>query len=225
MSAALKVKTRRASHLSLVWGDIPDWAYSATKSILESLKAVDPMTYQHCLRVGESARKLAKFAGLNEYQQKMFEFSGLLHDVGKMGVDQAIIHKQGPLNDEEFKSMTDHSVIGEQIVSPLAHHEFFRAMLPIVRGHHERIDGKGYPDKICGEEIPLGSRLILVVDTLDAMTHARAYRGALPIEKVFDELKKFSGTQFDSALVNIFLESYQHWPLEQKDPETLAKIG
>lgn len=225
MSAAIKLNPRRAQHLSLVWGDIPDWSYGAVKSILESLKSVDPMTYQHCLRVGESARKLAKFAGLNEYQQKMFEFSGLLHDVGKMGISQAIIHKQGPLDSEEYKTMTNHSIIGEKIIEPLGKHEFFRAILPVVRGHHERIDGKGYPDKLCGDEIPLGSRLILIVDTLDAMTHARAYRGALPIEKVFDELSKFSGTQFDSALVKIFLESYSSWSQEQKDPETLAKIG
>lgn len=209
----------------LTHGDIPDWAYSSTESILASLKAVDPTTFYHCLRVGEYARLLARAAGLPDYQQRLAQFSGLLHDVGKMGVDQAIIHKPGKLTDLEYDAMKSHSLLSEEIVRPMAHHEFFAQVLPAVRGHHERMDGQGYPDKKVGDEIPLLSRLILVVDTLDAMTHDRSYRKGLPIDVVYRELIRCSGSQFDMNLVKTFLESHKFWQREGTDRETLARVA
>lgn len=209
----------------LVQGDIPDWALPAVKSILTSLKLVDPMTFHHCIRVGEHAKKLAKFAGLSEYQQIVAQFSGYLHDVGKMGVDQAIIHKPGKLDDIEYAKMKSHSVLSEELVMPLSHHDFFAQILPIVRGHHERVDGKGYPDKLHGENIPLLSRIILIVDTLDAMGQDRAYRKGMPIEAIYQELQKYSGTQFDDALVRIFLETHpKFWDEISEDHATVAEI-
>lgn len=178
---------------------------------MEALKKSDPETYFHCLRVGEYSRLLAKSAGLSEYQQKVAEFSGMLHDVGKMGVGVAITHKPGKLTDVEYTKMQDHPVFSEEIVKPLIQHEFFRQVVPAVRGHHERVDGKGYPDKLCGEEIPLVSRVILIVDTLDAMGQDRAYRKGMPLDQIYKEIEKFSGTQFDKALAKIFLESHKHW--------------
>lgn len=206
-------------------GEIPDWAYSSTESILASLKAVDPLTFYHCLRVGESARLLARSAGLTEYQQKVAQFSGMLHDVGKMGVDQAIIHKPGKLSDDEYDKMKSHSILSEEIIRPLASHEFFQQVMPAVRGHHERIDGQGYPDKLHGEDIPLISRVILIVDTLDAMSQDRSYRKGLPIDVVYKELRKFAGTQFDLQLVRIFLDSHPYWVQEAEDAETLARVA
>ncbi|MBX3017763.1 MAG: HD-GYP domain-containing protein [Bdellovibrionaceae bacterium] len=206
-------------------GDIPDWAFSSTESILASLRAVDPTTFYHCLRVGEYARHLARAMGLPDYQQRLAQFSGLLHDVGKMGVDQAIIHKPGKLTELEYDAMKSHSVLSEEIIRPMAHHEFFQQVLPAVRGHHERMDGEGYPDKKIGDEIPLLSRLILVVDTLDAMTHDRAYRKGLPIDVVYRELIRCSGSQFDMNLVKVFLESHKHWQGESADRETLARVA
>lgn len=219
MSAAAK-----KSHLSLVWGDIPQWAYSSVASILETLKKSDPGTFEHCLRVGEYSRLLAKNAGLNEYQQKMAEFAGILHDVGKMGVGPEITHKPGKLTDSEYEVMKEHPVYSEEIIQPLSIHEFFRQVIPAVRSHHERVDGKGYPDKLHGEDIPLVSRVILIVDTLDAMGQDRAYRKGLPVEIIYKELKKFSGSQFDQALVNIFLESHASWVHEKADPDTINFI-
>lgn len=135
----------------------------------------------------------------------------MLHDVGKMGVGVAITHKPGKLTDVEYTKMQDHPVFSEEIVKPLIQHEFFRQVVPAVRGHHERVDGKGYPDKLCGEEIPLVSRVILIVDTLDAMGQDRAYRKGMPLDQIYKEIEKFSGTQFDKALAKIFLESHKHW--------------
>ena len=213
--------TAKKTSLSLVWGDIPDWAYSSVSSIIEALKKVDPGTAAHCLRVGEYSRLLAKCAGLSEYQQKVAEFSGILHDVGKMGVGVEITHKPGKLNSSEYEIMKAHPVYSEEIIKPLGIHEFFRQVIPAVRGHHERVDGNGYPDKLCGEEIPLLSRIILVVDTLDAMGQDRSYRKGLPIEVIYKELEKFSGTQFDKALVNVFLQAHKSWGQEKPDPNTV----
>jgi len=216
---------KRVSSPLLVSGDIPDWAYSAVESILTSLKIVDPETYAHCLRVGDHARKLAKFAGLSEYQQRVAQFSGLLHDVGKMGVDLAITHKPGKLTDTEYDIMRSHPELSEEIIRPLTAHEFFQQILPAVRGHHERVDGQGYPDKLHGEDVPLISRVILIVDTLDAMAQTRAYRKGLPIDVIYKELERYSGTQFDASLVRIFLEAHRkHWQKEDVDLDTIHRV-
>ena len=222
----MRVKNQTATALTdRSHGDIPEWAYSSTESILASLKAVDPMTFFHCLRVGEYSLRLAKAAGLGAYQQKVAQFAGLLHDVGKMGIDAAIVHKPDKLTNEEYEKMKSHSLLSEEIVKPLATHEFFAHVLPAVRGHHERIDGQGYPDKLSGEEIPLVSRIILVVDTLDAMAQDRPYRKGLPVDVIYKELKKFAATQFDLQFVRIFLDSHASWEKEANDQETLARVA
>lgn len=205
------------------------WAYASVRSIMEAVKKVDPVTCSHCFRVGEFSRLLAKSAGLSEFQQKVAEFAGILHDVGKIGVGSHIVHKPGKLDEPETRVMRNHSIYSEEIIKPLASHEFFRQVIPAVRSHHERLDGKGYPDKLCGEEIPLISRVILIVDTLDAMGQDRSYRKGMPLELIYRELEKFAGTQFDQALVQIFLESHKHWDKESSDRETteliLKKVG
>lgn len=219
---------KKSEHMLIIgdsWGDIPEWAYPSVQAILESLRLVDPETYEHCLRVGHYSRLLAKSAGLNEYQQKISEFAGMLHDVGKMGISAAIIHKPGKLNDLEYQRMKDHPVLSEEIIKPLAQlHDFFKLVLPAVRGHHERVDGKGYPDKLAGEEIPLISRVILIVDTLDAMSQTRAYRKGMSLDLIYKEIEKFAGTQFDKQLARIFLQSHSSWKNDSFDQETLHKV-
>lgn len=205
------------------WGNIPNWAYDSVRALLESLKAVDPMTYDHCLRVGEYSRKLARDMGLNEYEQKLAEFSGMLHDIGKIGIDKGILLKPGRLDPIELDIMKNHSVMSETIVKPLAAHPFFNQILPAIRGHHERMDGQGYPDKKMGDEIPLLARIILTVDTYDAMSENRAYRKGLPEDVVFAELKRCSGTQFDAQIVKIFLEAQPHWK-HDTEQETYHEI-
>lgn len=206
--------------MSANWGDVPAWAYEAAQALMQSLKIVDPVTYAHCCRVGEMSRKLARDAGLNEYQQKLAEFAGLFHDIGKMGVSQDIIAKPGKLDPRELSIMKSHPVMSEDIVKPLAKHDFFAQILPGIRGHHERVDGTGYPDKILGDNIDILARVILVVDTYDAMSQTRAYRKGLPDHVVYEELKRCSGTQFDSQLVNIFLQAHPTWSGQSVDQET-----
>jgi len=207
----------------LIWGNIPSWAHDSVRSLLESLKAVEPSTYEHCLRVGEYSRKLARDIGLNEYEQKISEFAGLLHDIGKISIEKEVLLKPGRLDPKELDIIKNHSIMSEKIVKPLATHPFFAQLLPAIRGHHERIDGEGYPDKIIGEDISLYARIILIVDTFDAMTENRIYRKGLPEEIVFAELKRCSGTQFDSQLVKIFLQAQPHWK-QDSDKETLHEI-
>lgn len=210
--------------MSSSFGDIPAWAYEAAQALMQSLKVVDPATYAHCCRVGEMSRKLARDAGLNEYQQKLAEFAGLFHDIGKIGVSQAIITKPGKLDENEQLIMQSHPVLSEQIVKPLSVHSFFAEILPGIRGHHERVDGTGYPDKKRGDEVPLLARIILVVDTYDAMSQTRAYRKGLPVEVVYAELKRCAGTQFDSQLVNIFLQAHKTWQKQDVDQDTLNEV-
>lgn len=204
----------------LKWGDVPEWAESSVNSLLQSLKMVDPATYAHCLRVGEYARNLAESAGLNEYQQQVAKYSGILHDIGKMGVPASITHKPDKLTDQEYQVMKSHPVLSCELIQPLTRHLFFQQVLPAVRGHHERVDGKGYPDKKAGDEIPLLARVILIVDTLDAMAEDRSYRKGRPIEMIYEEIKRCAGTQFDQQLAKTFIESHKYWQIAP-----LKKVG
>jgi HD-GYP domain-containing protein (c-di-GMP phosphodiesterase class II) len=203
--------------------DVPSSAYEIAKGLLQSLKIVDPLTFYHCCRVGEYSRRLSRDAGLDQYEQKIAEFAGLFHDVGKIGIPQSIIHKPAKLDADEFNFMKKHAELSEQIVQVLSDTPFFKDLLVPIRNHHERIDGAGYPDGLAGDQVPLLARVILVVDTYDAMTQTRSYRKGLPVEVVYAELKKYAGTQFDSQLVNIFLQCQPLWEREI-DPETNDKI-
>lgn len=207
--------------MSSSWGDIPAWAYESAQALMQSLKIIDPATYAHCCRVGEMSRKLARDAGLNEYEQKMAEFAGLFHDIGKIGISPLIIDKPGKLDDSEYKAMQQHPIMSEDIVKPLTKHQFFAEMLPSIRGHHERVDGTGYPDHKRGDEVPLVARVILVVDTYDAMSQTRAYRKGLPDDVIYAEIQRCSGTQFDSQLAKIFLQAHKSWAGQKQDQDTL----
>lgn len=210
--------------MSSSWGDIPAWAYESAQVLMQSLRNVDPVTYEHCCRVGEMSRKLARDAGLNEYEQKLSEFAGLFHDLGKIGISSAIIDKPGKLTDSEYLTVQKHSEMSEEIVKPLAKHAFFAEMLPAIRGHHERVDGTGYPDKKRGDEVPIVARVILVVDTYDAMSQTRAYRVGLPDDVIYAEIKRCSGTQFDTELAKTFLQAHKTWAKQMQDQETYNNI-
>ncbi len=207
----------------MVKKDIPSSVYKMARALLQSLKVVDPLTFYHCCRVGEYSRRLSRDAGLSEYEQKVAEFSGLFHDVGKIAVPQVVLHKPAKLDPEEFKIVKKHPEYSEQIVQALADEPFFKDLLSPVRSHHEWVDGTGYPDRLSGDQIPLVARVILVVDTYDAMTQSRSYRQGLSKEVAYAELNKYAGSQFDSQLVKIFLEAHPLWQRES-DPETNDKI-
>jgi putative nucleotidyltransferase with HDIG domain len=191
----------------MAWGDIPNWAPACANALLCILKEKDLHTYYHCLRVGRMAKKLAKAMSLSEYEQAILEMTGLLHDVGKVAVPIEVLAKPGRLNDQEMSLMKSHSEKSVEIIQPFAHDAFFQQVIPGVRHHHERYDGAGYPAKLKGEEIPLSARIVAVVDTFDAMSHARPYRTALPMDFIIQELTDCSGEQFDPAIVQVFLEA------------------
>ena len=199
------------------WTDIPTWSLAVANSIMEAVRAKDEETYLHCVRVSRGSRLLAKAAGLNELDQKIAEFAGLFHDIGKIGVPDAILFKPAKLTPEEFKVMMDHPEKSVQILEPLAHLDFFHRLIPGVRHHHERYDGMGYPVGVKGDKIPLASRIVLVADTYDAMTADRAYRKGRPAEVAYKELLDYAGRQFDPHLVKVFLEAHPTWgPQDQK---------
>jgi len=171
-------------------------------ALASAIDAKDPLTEHHCDRVAELAISLAGAAGLGEEAIESIGYGAVLHDVGKIGIAEAVLLKPGELTEAERAEMQRHPVIGAQILSPLR----LGSMIgPIVRGHHEWWDGSGYPDHLRGEAIPVGARIVSVVDAYDAMTHARPYRTALSIDQARAELVRSRGTQFDPDLVDLLL--------------------
>jgi putative two-component system response regulator len=165
-----------------------------------SIEAKDPYTEGHCDRLSESSEALAKRLSLGEEESIALRRGGVIHDIGKVVVPDQILLKPGPLTPEERKIMERHTVVGAGIVSPL---KSFRSVLPIIRHHHEKMDGSGYPDGLKGDAIPLTARVLQIVDIYDALTTDRPYRNALPAEKAFaiiwEEVKR---GWWDGTLVN-----------------------
>lgn len=213
------------------FSEIPESAFDEVRKLMKIVFDNDAETYHHCVRVSRSSRLLAQAAGLDEYQQRVAEFAGLFHDIGKVHVPLEIINKPGKLTDQEYEMMKSHPVRSAQMIESLAvRYQFFKDLIPGILHHHERIDARGYPFKIGGDEIPLTARIILVADTWDAMTMDRAYRKGLPVERVIKELRDCSNTQFDGKLVTIFLEARRFWArhaeaIEQEMQETLTKAA
>jgi len=180
-------------------------AYIQTiRALAEAIDAKDSYTRGHSERVAVYASRIARQMGLQRDLIERVYFAGLLHDVGKIGIPDAIITKPARLTAEEYEEIKKHPEIGAKILEPV---EFLQNITPCVRHHHEWFDGSsnGYPLRLAGDKIPLPSRVILVADTVEAMTSDRPYRNALPIEAVVDELHKFSGSQFDPTIVSAFL--------------------
>jgi putative nucleotidyltransferase with HDIG domain len=174
------------------------------RALAEAVDAKDAYTRGHSERVGVYASKLGRELGLPRELIERIYISGLLHDVGKIGVPDAIITKPDRLTPEEYEEIKRHPEIGARILQPVA---FLADVVPCVRHHHEWYDGSsaGYPARLVGDQIPLPSRIILVSDTVEAMTSDRPYRRGLPLEQVLSELHRYSGTQFDPNCVAAML--------------------
>lgn len=171
-------------------------------TLAQVVEAKDSYTEGHLQRLRVFGEHLAQACKLDTGDISAIGYGGILHDIGKIGVSEHILRKPGPLTSNEALEMRRHTAIGERLVMPL---RFAKNVAPIIRGHHERWDGTGYPDGLCGEAIPLGARIIGLVDAYDAMTTNRPYRVALPPEQVEQELRVGAGTHFDPHLVNVFL--------------------
>lgn len=174
------------------------------RALIKTLEAQDPYTSGHSIRVAERARAIASKLGLSGRRVRLIETGALLHDIGKIGTEfSRILRQKGPLTPRQRELIRSHPSRGVEIIQSI------RALDPVVlecvRHHHERIDGTGYPDGLAGTAIPLGARIIMVADTIDAMLTARPYRDALPVSVVRDELRKYSGSQFDAEVVQAAL--------------------
>ena len=180
------------------------------KAYLESIQtlrytveAKDRYTRGHSDRVAEYSVLIGKHMGLSEEELKTLRIGGLFHDIGKIGIPDAILLKEGKLDDNEYSEIKNHPSIGKHILSNAS---IFSNIIPIVYHHHEKYNGTGYPEQLAGENIPLLARITAVADTFDAMTSKRSYRNAIPLEYVRAEIEKCSGTQFDPKIANIFLD-------------------
>ena len=170
----------------------------AVLALSRAIEAKDPYTHGHSTRVWLFAKRAAKQLGLSDDDMEMLRLACYLHDVGKIRIPGRILNKAGPLSAEEWRIVQFHPVHSERIVAPI---QAFRDVSKLIRQHHERVDGKGYPDGLSGEQIPLLARIMCVADTMDAMTSTRPYRRALDGEVAVEELKRCSGLPFDPALV------------------------
>lgn len=176
---------------------------SAVRALANSIDAKDAYTRGHSERVARYSMEIGRVMGLSSDEIKNLHIGALLHDIGKIGIAEAIINKSSRLTDEEYREIMTHPSRGASIIEPA---KFLREKVPLIKYHHERFDGKGYPEGLKGEEIPLMARIVCCADSYDAMTSKRAYRDTMPLEEARKELIRCSGSQFDPKVVNAFLE-------------------
>ena len=193
LHAEVERKTKEVEGLSL----------HVVHTLADAIDAKDAYTKGHSGRVADYSKEIARRAGYSEEHQEEIYMMGLLHDVGKIGVPDAVINKPGKLTDEEYAKIKTHPERGAKILQNI---EEMPKLATGARWHHERYDGRGYPDGLKGEEIPEEARIIAVADAYDAMTSNRSYRGLIPQDVVKSEIEKGSGTQFDPKFAAIMLE-------------------
>ena len=173
------------------------------QTVRYTVEAKDTYTRGHSDRVSEYSVLIGKKLGLSDEDINRLKIGGLFHDVGKIGVPDNILQKNGKLSDDEYSEIKNHPTIGAHILSTAS---IFKDILPIVKYHHERYDGRGYPEMLKGEEIPYLARITAIADTFDAMTSKRVYRDSLPLDRVIEEFKRCRGTQFDPELDDLFVD-------------------
>jgi putative two-component system response regulator len=169
-------------------------------SLAQALEARDPYTAGHSLRVAEFSLMIAAELGFSDLEMAVLEHGAALHDIGKIAVRQEVLHKPSHLTEEEFEHIKIHPVVGREILEPI---DDFKDMLDLVYYHHERIDGKGYPEGLKGDRIPLMAQIVAVADTYDAMTSDRPYRRGMPSERALLIMNEVAGTQLNAEFVAI----------------------
>lgn len=183
--------------------------YTATL-LSQTVIGKDPYTRRHCYRVRVLARRIALSIDLAADITAALETGALLHDIGKISIPEPLLTKSGRLDELETESFKRHAVVGENFLETF---DLFRPCLKIIRHHHERFDGTGYPDGLSGTNIDISARIVALSDAFDAMTSSRPYREALPLETALSELKKGRASQFDPHLVDLFIGNGLYYPL------------
>jgi len=199
----LECKVReRTAELSEAYQKLKHANVETVTVLAETIEAKDPYTRGHCTRVRDLSLALAQRIGIGLKDQERLEYGALLHDIGKIGIPENLLHKNGPLTEKEKVYFQQHPVIGETILKSV---DFFHPIVSIVRQHHEWVGGAGYPDGLAGEDIDPLSRIVAISDAFDAMTSDRPYRRALPLEVALEELKNHKITQFDPDYVRCLI--------------------
>ncbi len=175
--------------------------YTTVYTLAETIEKRDPYTGNHTKRVMEYSLAIGKTLGLPEEDMARLQLGAALHDIGKIGVRDSVLLKESSLTDEEFEQIKMHAVYGEEIISRISQ---LQSAIPGVKHHHEKFNGRGYPDGLKGDEIDITARIIAVADSFDAMTTNRPYRKGLSLDEAFEELRKYSGSQFDPEVVDAF---------------------
>jgi diguanylate cyclase (GGDEF)-like protein/putative nucleotidyltransferase with HDIG domain len=188
---------------------LPPAVVETVTSLAFAIDAKDQYTQGHSQKVSAYAVVLAQALGLDQSEVEEIRLAGLLHDIGKVGIPEAILNKSGPLDAAEWETMKTHTELGAKILEPL---ETMARIRQMVRHHHEFYDGSGYPDRLKGEAIPYGSRVIAIADSYDTITSARSYKKGRSPEEAFAELERCAATQFDPAIVRVFVEKMRRFP-------------
>jgi HD-GYP domain-containing protein (c-di-GMP phosphodiesterase class II) len=196
------VVRERTRELQVAYDRLKAASRQALLGLAEAIEAKDPYTKGHCGRTAVFATALGKEARLSSDELEILEFGAFLHDIGKIGVKDAVLLKPGALDEEEWKHMKLHPVVGYQIAVQL---DMLKPMIACIRNHHERWDGTGYPDKLRGQDIPLLARIVCLADAFDAMATDRPYKQAIPLEECRGILRRQAGPQFDPELVELFI--------------------
>ncbi|MEB3285404.1 MAG: HD domain-containing phosphohydrolase [Candidatus Sericytochromatia bacterium] len=195
---------------------------SVIDTLAMALEARDPYTHGHSHRVGQYSCWMAEDLDYDETQMNILRHGGILHDIGKIAVREEVLNKPGRLTAEEYEHIKIHPGVGYNILKQIAE---FENLLPIVLSHHERIDGKGYPHGIPGDEIPVNARIAAIADTFDALTSNRPYRDGMPLEKAVAILESIRGTQLDANLVDIFIRKVrERGVIPPKEAQDLTRV-
>jgi response regulator RpfG family c-di-GMP phosphodiesterase len=192
---------------SRLYQELEEMFFQTAESLADAIEKRDSHTGGHTQRVTLYSQAIAKYLQLTPSERKWVKITSVLHDIGKIGIEDDILKKPKPLSPEEFHIIKRHSNMGAEIIE---HIRQLKEIIPGVKYHHEQVDGKGYPDGLRGEDIPLLAKIVAVSDTYDAMTTDRPYRKAMDKKMAIDELKRCSGTQLDKEVVEAFIQAYQN---------------
>ena len=190
-----------------LYNELRETFYQTAEALADAIEKRDPYTGNHTRRVMHYSMAISRFMNLTETEIENLRLAAILHDIGKIGVEDSVLRKNTDLDRDEYEKIVRHPDIGVDI---LGHIKSLEGVIPGIKSHHERIDGKGYPDMIMDGDIPLIAKIIAVADTFDAMTTDRPYRSALSEKEAVEELRRFAGTQFDHDVVNALVKSYEH---------------
>jgi len=198
-----RLERSRNAELQAVLQSLQETYLATMKSLATVIEAKDETTRGHLDRTQVFGLALAQRIDPELAASPSLGYGFFLHDIGKVGIPEHILCKAGPLSVDEWTVMRNHPIIGAQIVAPIA---FLADTVELIRHHHERFDGSGYPDGLGGESIPLGARIFSVADSFDAMTSDRPYRGSIGIDRALEELRNGAGSQFDPLVVGVFVD-------------------